>query len=91
MNRNEDWKNTKLPTHTSPDEHDEEASRIETEIRHENQKLRAERNIMLDALKRIGESTVAWRDEEANSLIESIGTAANQAVSKIFEMEGMAQ
>lgn len=55
------------------------------------EQIMAERNILLAALQRIGNSTVAWRDEEANALIEGIGIVANNAVNQVFQMEGMNQ
>lgn len=55
------------------------------------EQIMAERNVLLAALQRIGESTMAWRDEEANALIEGIGIIANNAVNQVFQMEGMNQ
>ncbi len=59
--------------------------------RNEPDKFLKERNILLAAMQCIGKNTVAWRDEEANKLIESIGNTANQAINKVFQMEGMNQ
>lgn len=46
----------------------------------ENAEKERKRITMKLALRRIAESVVAWKEEEANSLLETIGNVANQAI-----------
>jgi hypothetical protein len=55
------------------------------------EQIMAERNVLLNALQRISESVICWQDDEANALLEGVGIVANNAINKVFQMEGMNQ
>jgi len=77
----------KLPTHTAPNEPWDEALEATNRL----EQIMAERNVLLDALQRISDCTICWQDDEANALLEGVGIVANNAIHKVFQMEGMDQ